>query len=39
MHGMMYTLTASAKKAGVGISLLKRSLGASRHLLSGFFID
>ena len=35
----MYTSIASAKKAEVGISLLKRSLGASRHLLSGFFID
>lgn len=34
---LRYTLTASAKKAGVGISLLNRSTGAGRRLLYGFF--
>ena len=36
---LRYTSTASAKKAGVRISLLKCSTGASRRLLYGFFID
>ena len=39
MQGMMYTSIASAKKAGVGISLLKCSTGAGRRLLYGVFID
>lgn len=36
---MLYNGFAFVKKTKVGISLLKRSLGASRRLMYGFFVD